>query len=81
MERSVIKANNWPYLFNYANHIVRLVKKENGQMLIDRLDKSKLRHELARCATFRIFKSDGFEICLPPAYVIARPAFWICTPR
>ena len=39
-------------------------------MLIDRLDKNKLRHELARCATFRIFKSDGFEICLPPPYVI-----------
>jgi hypothetical protein len=67
---AVIRANKTPYLFTYGNHIVRLVKKKKGQILIDRLDKNKLRYVLARCANFRIFKKDEFEISLPPSYVI-----------
>ncbi|MBW2407061.1 MAG: hypothetical protein JRE92_02485 [Deltaproteobacteria bacterium] len=67
---ALIASNSPPYLFNYGNHIVRLVKREKGQILIDSLDKNKLRHVLARCANFRIFKSDEFEICPPPPYII-----------
>jgi hypothetical protein len=46
------------------------VNSEKGQIVIDRLDKNKLRHELARCAIFRTFKNDEFEISLPPPYVV-----------
>ena len=67
---ALIASNNQPYLFTYGNHIVRLVKRDKGQVIIDRLDKNKLRYVLARCANFRIFKSDDFEICPPPPYVI-----------
>jgi putative DNA primase/helicase len=67
---ALIASNSPPYLFYYGNHIVRLVKREKGQILIDSLDKNKLRHVLARCANFRIFKSDEFEICPPPPYII-----------
>ena len=49
---ALIASNSPPYLFNYGNHIVRLVKREKGQILIDSLDKNKLRHVLARCANF-----------------------------
>ena len=64
------RANNPPYLFKYANCIVRLVKIQKGRTQIDRLDKNKLRHVLARAAIFRTLKNGEFEVDLPPVYVI-----------
>ena len=67
---ALIAANDPPYLFIYANCIVRLVISEKGQIVIDRLDNSKMRHELARCAIFRTFKNGEFEVDLPPIWVV-----------
>jgi putative DNA primase/helicase len=67
---ALMNANYPPYLFRYGNNLVRLVTGENDQLHLDILNKSKLRHELARCAIFRIYRRKQWEVDLPPIYVI-----------
>ena len=67
---ALLQANEPPYLFIYANNMVRLVKGDNGRVYFDHLDKNKLKYELARCANFYTTKNGAQEPALPPNHVV-----------
>lgn len=66
-----LKAKNLPpYLFRYGDQIIRLVFNENGTVKIEPLDKSRLRHELARAAVFRYYEGEDLRVFQPPSSIV-----------
>lgn len=67
---SLVQANSPPYIFRYANNLVRVVNRGEERIFIEVLDGKRLRHELARCAEFIFMKKDQAIIDLPPTYLV-----------
>lgn len=74
---ALLAANDPPRLFVQGRGLVRLEGNHDGALIPVDLTRERLRYELARVAVWQIPKETGFEVVLPPMWVVddmlARP--------
>lgn len=68
--QALLAKNNPPLVYRYGSGLARIVGERDGRPLIQPLDHDRLRHHLARVATWRRATSKSIRLVAPPTEIV-----------